>query len=547
MSRRVTIVRPGLPIPAPAPGELIVPFDEFVGWIRRGTVLAHLARHAEGRLLVYRLESSGRPLPLGLALRVMSRGRVAIEDVRGRRRPLSAGLLARWTAQVVREPFQIRALLRDVERALDNVAVRRPAQPPPLDLTASPLYLRTDLSFGVRAGGSVAHIAGVVNELDGFTGPVKVLTTDDIPTLKPGIEVHHVPPREAFWNFKELPTFLLNEAFDVAADRATGCQRPAFVYQRYSLNNYAGLRIARRHGVPFVLEYNGSEVWMGRHWSRPLKYEALSQRIEMHNLSSADLTVVVSRAMRDDIVARGIDPASVFVNPNGVDTNRYRPDIDGTAVRERHGLRGTTVIGFIGTFGPWHGAEVLARAFVKLLEEDPARAETVRLMMIGEGARLAAVRQILMNGGGMPAAVFTGLVPHEDGPAHLAACDVLASPHVPNPDGTPFFGSPTKLFEYMAMGKGIIASDLDQIGEVLEHNRTAWLVRAGDINDLAHGLRRLIDDPPLRSALGAAARREAVLRYTWRSHTERIINRLQERTDDRGADAVYPSPVSQEP
>ena len=51
----------------------------------------------------------------------------------------------------------------------------------------------------------------------------------------------------------------------------------------------------------------------------------------------------------------------------------------------------------------------------------------------------------------------------------LAACDVLASPHMGNPDGTRFFGSPTKLFEYMAMGRAIVASDLEQIGEVLEH------------------------------------------------------------------------------
>ena len=530
MSRRVTIVRAGVPLPEAAPGELVVPFEEFVGWVRHGKVLAHLGRHGEGRLLVHRLESAGRPLPLGLALRAMSRGAVAVEDLQGQRRPLTAGLLARWMAQLATEPFRVRALLATVERAVDAIEREERAAhrtPRTLNLAASPLYLRTDLSFGVRAGGSVAHIAGVVNELDQFTGPVTVLTTDDIPTLKPVVRVRHVAPQEGFWNFKELPTFLLNDGFIAAAD-AVVAGKPAFVYQRYSLNNYAGLRIARRFGVPFVLEYNGSEIWMGRHWGRALEHEALSRRIEQLNLSSADLVVVVSRAMRDEIVARGVAERSVFVNPNGVDPDRYRPDVDGSAIRAKYGLHGVTVVGFIGTFGPWHGAEILARAFVEFVKADPARANAVRLLMIGDGARMPDVRRILDDGGVRGQTVFTGLVPQEDGPRYLAACDVLVSPHVPNPDGTPFFGSPTKLFEYMAMGKPIVASDLEQLGEVLEHRRTAWLVPPGDADALAKGLRHLIDDPALRAALGEAARREVVARYTWREHTRRTIERLQQ-------------------
>ena len=78
------------------------------------------------------------------------------------------------------------------------------------------------------------------------------------------------------------------------------------------------------------------------------------------------------------------------------------------------------------------------------------------------------------------------------------------------------------------MGRAIIASDLDQIGEVLDHGRTAWLVEPGDVDALTAGLRRLIDDPPLRRALGAAAQHEAVTRYTWREHTRRTIERLQQ-------------------
>jgi glycosyltransferase involved in cell wall biosynthesis len=532
VSSRVTIVRAGIPLPVPEGNELVLPVDEFHDWVRRGTILRHLARYGEGRILVHRLETAGRPLPIGLALRAMARGPIAIEDVRGRRRAIGVAELGRWIAQLATEPARVPGLLRSIEATVDRLELERPERPA-LDLTASPLYLRTDLSFGVRAGGSVGHFAGIVNTLDAFTGWPIVLTTDEVPTLKPGLEIHQIEPPTAFWNFKELPMFVLNAPCVAAAARAVGRRPLAFVYQRYSTNNYAGLQIARQHRVPFVLEYNGSEVWVGRHWGRPLKYEALTERIERLNANAADLIVVVSRALADELAGRGVDRGKILVNPNGVDTDRYRPDIDATGVRGRHGLEHKIVLGFIGTFGPWHGAEVLADAYVAMRAADPALADRVRLLMIGEGATLAAVRGIVERGGALDATVFTGLVPQADGPSYLAAADVLVSPHVANPDGTPFFGSPTKLFEYMAMGKGIVASDLDQIGELLEHGRTAWLVPPGDAGALAAGLRRLIADPQLRASLGAAARERALRDHTWHRHTGRIVEALRERVGTR--------------
>jgi glycosyltransferase involved in cell wall biosynthesis len=81
----------------------------------------------------------------------------------------------------------------------------------------------------------------------------------------------------------------------------------------------------------------------------------------------------------------------------------------------------------------------------------------------------------------------------------------------------------------MAMGKGIVASDLEQIGEILVHDQSAWLVKPGDAASLMDGLKRLIDQADLRARLGLEARRTVVQRFTWRAHTERIIAALQER------------------
>jgi glycosyltransferase involved in cell wall biosynthesis len=524
---QLTVVRSGLPLSAAGAGEIVVSDEEVRRWLRDGRLFRSVGRYDVGRLVTERLSTSGRPM-LMWALRLMAR-RCYIVDTEGREREISVALLLRWTGRLLRELIGKKALLRQVERDIEALGKPRGTAVRYWDAPAAPVYLRSDLSFGVRAGGSVGHIAGVLNELAGEVGPPILLTTASIPTLRPQIEVHVVGVPEAFWNFRELPALALNAVFHDQAVRAIDGRRVALVYQRYSLNNYAGLRLARQLEVPLVIEYNGSEIWMNRHWGKPLKYEALASRIELLNMNGADLVVVVSRAMCDELVRRGVSHDRILVNPNGVDPTRYAPTIDGALVRRRHDLVGKTVIGFISTFQPWHGAEVLARAFIDLMRVHPACRDDVRLLMIGGGSGLAATKQIITDAGLDASVRFTGLVAQEDGPDHLAACDILASPHVPNPDGSPFFGSPTKLFEYMAMGKGIVASNLDQIGEVLRHGETGWLVRPGDAAALAEGLERLVRDPALSRALGAAARRDVLEHHTWAAHVRRTLDALEAR------------------
>ena len=528
MKSRLTVVRAGMPVPRPVEGEVVLTADDFRGELRTGLVLRRLFGASEARLLVRRLSAAGRPLATCLALRALSRGTVWIEDASGLRRAVTLRLIATWLARLVAEPLQVSGVLArvtdDVARHEALVGQRSAARAP---LDGAPLYLRTDLSFGIRAGGSVGHTAGVLNNLGAFARAPVFVTTDDVPTIDREIETYVVSPAEAFWNFRELPAFLLSDRFASEALATVAGRRIGFVYHRYSLGNFSGVAVARSLGVPLVLEFNGSEVWVSDHWGRRLKHRDLALRIERLNLAAADLVVVVSQPIADQLAASGIESDRVLVNPNGVDVERYRPEVDGAPVRRALGIEGAFVVGFIGTFGAWHGADVLASAFVTLLRQRPDLRDSMRLLMVGDGARMPAVKSILAEGAVIDLARFTGLVPQEEGPVHLAACDLLVSPHVPNVDGSPFFGSPTKLYEYMAMGRPIVASDLDQIGDVLEHDRTAWLVPPGDVGALAAAIAGLAADDDARRRLGAAARAQAVARHTWREHTRRIVDRLE--------------------
>jgi glycosyltransferase involved in cell wall biosynthesis/2-polyprenyl-3-methyl-5-hydroxy-6-metoxy-1,4-benzoquinol methylase len=388
-------------------------------------------------------------------------------------------------------------------------------------------YLRANLWQESRAGGSVAHTGGVLAGLAALGMKVTYVgTTRFPPAQRLGLETRVVPSQQLGWlrNLPDLSFLVYSEIFGRRSRDFLAARAPDFVYQRYSVLNCSGADVADRLRCPLVLEYNGSEVWVARNWSTPMMFEGLAAGIERANLRRADLVVVVSQPLRDEVVAQGVPSTRVLINPNAVDPKSYHPTVDGGPVRTRLGLEGKLIIGFIGTFGPWHGAEVLAQT----VRPVASRLPRAHFLFVGDGSGMARVREILAVDGVGERVTLAGLVPQEEGPGYLAACDILVSPHVPNPDGSRFFGSPTKLFEYMAMGKGIVASDLEQIGEILSHGKTAWLVTPGDPGELTEAILALAQDAELRRALGAAARAEVVECHTWKAHVERILRKMVE-------------------
>ena len=526
MRRTLTIVR-GSTRERPTSDTTVIEFEQLRTWIGLRTIWSHLFRYTDVTLRVACAEMLTRPLFTLLLIRVLSRGQCEIVDDHGAKSAVSVRTLGHACAQYLRDALSIQRARETSKRQLEQV-VRDSGRAPAMASGARrsrPVYVHANPLRGLVSGGSVGHIAGVLNSLDTLIGSPIVLTTDRTPTVREGIETHVIRPNQ-FRDFPEILRVAFNSELLPQAISLVDERDPAFVYERYSEFSYTGAMLAREWCVPFVLEYNGSEVWIARHWGRPLANESLAAEIEMANLRAADLIVAVSEVMKDGLVDRGVDPGKILVNPNGVDPKRYAPDVDGSAIRARLGLDGKVVIGFIGTFGPWHGAEALAKAFGLLLAKRPDFREHVRLLMIGDGARFEATRREIAARGVESETILVGRTPQEDGPAYLAACDILASPHVPNADGSRFFGSPTKLFEYMAMGKAIVASRLEQIGEVLEDDRTAVLVEPGDAAELASALEALIDDPERRARLGVAAREEAVANHTWLDHTRRILDRV---------------------
>ena len=382
------------------------------------------------------------------------------------------------------------------------------------------VYLRIDPTMkwlGTQVGGAATHTSGVINGLIDNGIGVRALAAEP-PSGAERATFVKVPVRRVLHLVRGLAYTGYTESVLSAAESSDG----DFVYQRYQLGSYAGLELARRLAVPLVLEFNGSEIWVERHWgSGGLRLSGTLEELERRNLLDASVIVVVSAALRDYVVAQGADPNRVVVAPNGVDTDRLAPyRLQPPATwRERLGLPQQPTVGFIGTFGLWHGAALLPA----LIEQVPE----ARFLLIGDGGLLADVRDEVRARGLQSRTQLTGLLEREQALQMLAACDVCVSPHVPNPDGTPFFGSPTKLFEYMGLGKPIVASDLDQIGEVIVHERNGLLCPPGDVGAAAAAVRRLLDEPALGERLGSAALDDAIALYSWAAHVRRFLDVLR--------------------
>ena len=508
------------------PDRNAVSFEEMVRLAKSRDFVWQIWKYREVHFYVPNFQAFPRPFLTAVICRLMTAGRCEYMDAEGQIIRISAGFLIREFGRFLYENLTFRRAVGRVEGEVAELE-QTPAVPKQIAENGIPVYLRCDYSYGYIAGGSVGHIAGVLNNLGDALNQIPLfLTTDKIPTVREDIVCQLLHGATAYRNVRDAASLFFNDVVYNRCKEILKDKPVSMIYQRSALNAYAGAKLAAELNVPFVLEYNGADVWIARKWaSRKLKTGDLSSKIEQVTFKMADLIVCVSQPLRNQLVELGIPEDKILVNPNGVDETRYYPGIDGMTIRHKYDIgSGEVVIGFIGTFGAWHGVEVLAQAYVSLCKE-LKRCKT-RLMLVGDGMRMGEVKAILTKAGLMERCVLTGMVPQAEGAAYLAACDILVSPQIPNADGTPFFGSPTKLFEYMAMGKAIAASNLDQIGEILKDEETALLCEPGDVASLAAALFRLTEDAELRYALGRNARTQVLDKYTWRAHVQRIVDHI---------------------
>lgn len=283
------------------------------------------------------------------------------------------------------------------------------------------------------------------------------------------------------------------------------------IYERYSLWSAVGVRAARELKIPSLVEVNAPLVEEQRRY-RELLLASEAEAIESEVFGGADVLFTVSAPLKAYALARGAHPTRTFVLPNGVDPKRFHPAVEPGPL---DGAQGKFALGFVGSFKVWHGLEVLLEAFRRLL----GRSSAYHLLLVGDGPLRGWVEGYIRGARLEGTVTMTGWVPHERLPGLIQRMDIALAPY---PFLEDFYFSSLKLFEYMAVGKPVVASRIGQIQEVIQDGATGLLVRPGDINDLVEKIERLRHDPRLREALGIAASQEAC-HHTWERNARRIM------------------------
>lgn len=411
------------------------------------------------------------------------------------------------------------------------------------------LYLDPTVWLGPMTGGCVGHISGVVNALVNRDYSVDYAALDRLPTLSAQTNFIKLVPPKMFVLPEAINRFTLNEAM-ISQLLKKNCSYQ-FIYQRMSINNYAGVMLSQKFKIPLIVEYNGPLVWVSKVWGNHgrLRFEKYAEKCEYLCLKHAHLIVTISKVLEDHLISKGIPKDKIICYPNGIDPTIFDPDRfsvnDKTTLRRKHNIpENAIVFCFIGTFGQWHGVTVLTQAIKKLIDEHChyANKNILRFLLIGNGVEYPVVQNILNKSPYEDYIIFTDVIPQEKAPEYLAIADAFLSPHVPNIDGSRFFGSPTKLFEYMSMAKPIIASKLEQVGDILKNSLEVMqlpsappsdnaselgiLCEPGNIDHIIKAIIFLVDHGQWRKVLGENAKREVMSKFTWDKNVDHFTSKL---------------------
>jgi glycosyltransferase involved in cell wall biosynthesis len=269
---------------------------------------------------------------------------------------------------------------------------------------------------------------------------------------------------------------------------------------------------------------------------RALAYEAHSRSsgrmgrwLQRQAVRRAGRVFATTRRLADDLIALGAEAARVHVAHDGVRAERFTDLPDQATARAQVGWPDDAfIVGYVGRL-----QTMAMDKGVGLLVDALAQVDGAALALVGGPDEIAEVLRAQWLARGLPPErfLYAGQVPPAQVPLYLRAFDVCAMPF-PWTEHFAYYASPIKLFEYMAAGRPVVASDLPSTAEVVRDGESALLYPPGDREALAAAIARLRDDAALRDQLAARARALVMTEYTWAARARHIMSAITGGPDE---------------
>ncbi len=303
--------------------------------------------------------------------------------------------------------------------------------------------------------------------------------------------------------------------------RAVIEHRPDVLYERHNLFLLSGKWLHRRFNLPFMLEVN-SPMAIERHRNDGLAWPRLAQFLESGVWKSADVVLPVTGVLGQIIAGHGTDAGRIEVVPNGINPGSFEAPRDLDAAKRDKGLAGRFVLGFTGYVRAWNALDQV----IDFVAE--ARRPDLLLLVVGDGPARQALMDHAQRRGVQDQVCFTGVMERDQIAGWVSTFDVALQPAA-NP-----YASPLKLFEYLALGRAIVAPDQPNLREVLVDGENAVFFKPDDRASFFAAIDRLVADPALRERIGQAAQRTITARgLTWSRNAERVIGIAQRLVAER--------------
>jgi len=273
----------------------------------------------------------------------------------------------------------------------------------------------------------------------------------------------------------------------------------------------AGASLARKHGIPFVLEAN--EVSGIANRARTQSYPRLCARFEKFLFMRCAGIHTVSSQLKKMILRQGVPERQVHVVPNAFDVNKVKTAGKNPALVEQYGLQDKLVIGFAGWFDHWDRLDFFVEVF-RGLRQTHAH---LRLLLIGDGPVLVDVRKLATDYNLSGDVIFTGPVTRNKIYEYLALIDIAVLPHSND------FGSPVVMFEFMGLKIPVVAPKLPPIEDVHTDAQTALLFEPLNIDMCRRAIEQLIVAPALRQQIASRAYQKLQRDHTWQRNAALIL------------------------